>query len=110
MFDLEKNEKFIVIFLVFTLLLGLGVAAYKRSNPSPIMEIKNFSVEKEKININEAEVPDFMKLAGVGRALAGRIVDYRTNQGRFSSIEDMKKVKGVGDKLFEKIKNDISVE
>ena len=110
MFDLEKNEKFIVIFLVFTLLLGLGVAAYKRSNPSSIMEIKNFSVEKEKININEADEADFMKLNGVGRALAGRIVDYRTNQGRFSSIEDMKKVKGVGDKLFEKIKDDITTD
>lgn len=41
--------------------------------------------------------------------LAKAILEYR-KEANFTSIDDLKKVKGIGDKLFEKIKNDITIE
>jgi len=118
MFDLTKNERLIVIFLIAALLLGLGVSAYQKSRPAVNVEVKSFEFEEAKntldargrININEAGLDELTALEGVGKVVAGRIIEYRNLKGRFSSAEDIKNVKGIGDKLFEKIKNRITVE
>ncbi|MDQ7033157.1 MAG: helix-hairpin-helix domain-containing protein [Desulfonauticus sp.] len=60
-----------------------------------------------KININKASKEELTQLSGIGRAKAQAIVDYRKSHGNFISIEEIKKVKGIGDKIFEKIKEDI---
>lgn len=60
------------------------------------------------ININTADKTRLTELSGVGDAIADRIIEYR-NKTRFSSIEDIKNVKGIGDATFEKIKNQITV-
>jgi len=57
----------------------------------------------EKININTATEQDFMLINGIGEVLAKRIVEYRTQKGQFSSIEDIKNVSGIGEKTYEKI-------
>ena len=64
----------------------------------------------EKININTAPVEELMQLSGVGQAYARRIIEYRETQGLFSHIEELKNVKGIGEKIFEKNKNRITVE
>ena len=64
----------------------------------------------QKIDINSATAEDLMKIKGIGKTIAARIVEYRYNHGSFSSIDDLKNVKGVGVALFEKIKNRITVE
>ncbi|MEO0185048.1 MAG: helix-hairpin-helix domain-containing protein [candidate division WOR-3 bacterium] len=56
------------------------------------------------ISINEATVEELEMLPGIGPSLAQRIVEYRCQNGGFESTEDIKKVKGIGDKLFERIK------
>ena len=58
-----------------------------------------------KININTADSEELQELSGVGPATAQKIIDYRKENGRFSSIEDIKNVSGIGDKSFEKIKD-----
>jgi competence protein ComEA len=63
----------------------------------------------EKININTASVEELDKLPGIGPAIAGAIIDYRTANGSFKQIEDINDVKGIGDALFEKIKEQITV-
>ena len=62
-----------------------------------------------KININTASKSQLTTLKGIGETYAQRIIDYRNNK-RFSSIEDIKNVKGIGDKTFEQIKDDITIE
>ena len=61
------------------------------------------------ININTADETELQKIRGVGKVIAGRIIEYRTNNGLFKSIEEIKKVKGIGDKTFEKMKDTITV-
>ena len=61
------------------------------------------------ININTADEKELQNLKGVGPVIAGRIVEYRTNNGAFQSIEDIKKVRGIGAKTFEKMKDSITV-
>nr|WP_314629913.1 helix-hairpin-helix domain-containing protein [uncultured Mogibacterium sp.] len=60
------------------------------------------------ININLADKSRLMSLPGVGDAIAQRIIDYRKDH-RFSKVEDLKQVKGIGDATFEKLKNMITV-
>lgn len=59
----------------------------------------------EKIDINNASQKELMKLPGIGAVTAERIVEYRETKGGFKSIEDIKKVKGIGSAKFNKIKD-----
>jgi len=61
------------------------------------------------IRINLATVEELDKLDGVGPAIAQRIIDYRTENGGFKSVEEIKLVPGIGDKMFEKIKDEIQL-
>lgn len=61
------------------------------------------------ININTADSETLQQLSGVGPATAEKIIDYRNQNGKFSSIEEIKNVSGIGDKTFEKFKNKITV-
>ncbi|MEL7647067.1 MAG: helix-hairpin-helix domain-containing protein [Sedimentibacter sp.] len=61
-----------------------------------------------KININTATLEQLMSLNGIGEVYAGRIIDYRSRK-KFSAIEEIKEVPGIGDKTFEKIKEMITI-
>ncbi len=63
----------------------------------------------EKIDINTASAEELDKLPGIGPAIAKAIIDYRTQNGPFKTIETINDVKGIGDALFEKIKDQITV-
>jgi len=60
------------------------------------------------ININNASKEELMQLPGVGEAIADRIIEYRTSN-RFKTIEDIKKVSGIGEATFERMKEKLSV-
>jgi len=62
------------------------------------------------VNINTADENELEKLPGIGASIATRIVDYRKQNGKFKSIEDIKNVTGIGDSKFEKIKDLIKVK
>lgn len=68
------------------------------------------STSGQKININTARVSELETLPGIGPALAQRIVDYRQANGFFNGIEDIKEVSGIGDSIFARIKDLITVE
>ena len=61
------------------------------------------------VNLNRATVSDFDKLPGLGPTLAARIIDWREANNGFKSIEDLRKVGGIGDKLFSSLRKLVSL-
>ena len=65
------------------------------------------SLPEGMVNINTADEKELDKLPGVGPAMAKRIVEYRTENGAFQAPEEIKRVKGIGDAKYEKMKDKI---
>lgn len=63
-----------------------------------------------KININTASMGQLCELPGIGEAMSARIIDYRSQNGDFESIEEIMAVRGIGEGIFSKIKDYITVE
>ena len=59
------------------------------------------------VNINSASQKQLEELPGVGPAKAKAIIDYRKKHGPFKSVEDVKKVDGIGDATYDQIKGDL---
>lgn len=62
------------------------------------------SAAEETLDLNRASAKELTRLPGVGEAIAQRIVDFRDEHGPFKRVEDLLKVKGIGEKSFEKIR------
>jgi competence protein ComEA len=62
-------------------------------------------MESTLISLNQATSSQLEELPGVGPALAGRMVDWRTANGGFKSKEDLLNITGIGDKLFAAVKD-----
>ncbi len=60
-------------------------------------------------NINTATKDELVALPGIGPAKAQAILDHRKAHGPFKSVEDLKDVKGIGAKRFEKLKPELAV-
>lgn len=64
---------------------------------------------QKKVNINTASAEELMTLSGIGEAKAESIIRYREENGSFQSIEDLMKISGIKEGVFEKIKDDITI-
>ena len=62
-----------------------------------------------RVNINSASADELASLPGIGPAKAKAIIDHRSEQP-FRTPDDLRKVKGIGDKLFDRVKDQITVE
>ncbi len=61
------------------------------------------------VNINTASASELDSLPGIGPTYAERIIEYRESNGGFSSIDELKNIKGIGDKTFDKLKNSVTI-
>jgi len=109
MLNLTKYEKYILIFLLFTGLLGVGLLYGKKSTDADSVNIPQIE-EISIVNINTATEDELVSLKGVGPALASRIVEYRRENGNFARKADLEKVKGIGPSKLEKIIDSIRVK
>lgn len=114
--DLKENPDFEYI------ILGSGEGSLNSENSSSLNG--SYSVGSDKIsggsgsensssrqivNINSASQTELELLPGIGPSLALKIIEYRNENGKFSKIEDIKNVKGIGDARFEDLKDFITV-
>jgi comEA protein len=80
------------------------------------LEIENNTKEKKtlkpgvKVNINTALAADLLELPGIGQVMAERIIEYRETNGKFRNTEELKKVKGIGERKFDDIKEHLTIE
>jgi competence protein ComEA len=76
--------------------------------PSSATEAPTDNLNADLLNINSATLEEFEALPGIGPTLAQRILDYRDQNG-FSAIEDLMNVSGIGQSIFDQIKDLITV-
>ena len=84
------------------------------SNPSgaagqAVSQTEAPKVSDGRININTASRSELMDLPGIGPVLAERIIEYRTQNGSFSRIEDLRNITGIGEKRFETIQDKVTI-
>ena len=127
-FAFTKNEQKVFLFLSVVMLSGVAIKVYKTYVVPPNVRQFDYSVSDSifnersraliddtlssaskavrarKVNLNTATKTELMTLPGVGEATAERIILFREEQGSFKTINEMRKVKGIGEKKFEKLK------
>lgn len=129
-----KQERIVIIFLVVGLIVGAGLkilkidflsepvsnepafAGFEQQILAKDREIDSIYTkggeenvlqqmqEKLKIDINTADFDQMLLLPHVGPVMAKRIIEYRNKNGKFGSVEELRKVKGIGIKTLEKLK------
>lgn len=117
---LKKAKRYYVCIFIFALLAGLILRDLNKSKFAVIRSSEAYApiiseevtddMYEEKININTASKELLTTLNGIGDKLAERIIAYRQTKGMFETIQDIMKVNGIGDSLFDKIKDDITVK
>lgn len=65
--------------------------------------------QQGKINLNTASKEQLMTLSGIGESKAQAILDYREENGSFQAIEDIMKISGIKEGVYNKIKNTITI-
>jgi competence protein ComEA len=85
------------------LVLAVGEA------PAPLAQTGGATVPGGKVNLNTADRAALETLPRVGPAMSQRIIDWRTQNGRFTAVEDLMSVTGVGEKTFEELKDLVTV-
>ena len=61
------------------------------------------------VNLNSATKDELVALPGIGPSKAQAIIDYRTQNGPFRSVDEVRKVRGIGEKLFQQIKPELTI-
>jgi len=88
---------------VWAVALCLGLAL------APVVAQQSKAPTADKVNLNTASAEQLETLPGVGPALAKRIIEHRTKAGKFTKIEELLNVKGIGEKTFQRMKDRLTV-
>ena len=71
-----------------------------------ILSLLALAVSSFALDINTASAEEFVKVKGIGAKKAERIISYREEHGKFNSVEELKNVKGIGEKIVAVIKSE----
>jgi comEA protein len=125
MFSLTSYERKVLIFIGALILCGAALKFFNvgfisqkttvkttpnETTPKIPNNISNPNVLTKQIivNVNTASQQELEKIPGIGPELARRLIAYRQTKGQFRDLEDLKDVKGIGEKKAQLIKNYIS--
>jgi comEA protein len=97
--------KFTKAKIVCVLVICLGLVFSSAS----VLAQKTGPVAAEKVNLNTATTEQLQALPGIGPAMAKLIIEHRTKAGKFTRIEEIMNIKGIGEKKFQKIKDRLTV-
>ncbi len=111
MFSLTSQERKALFLVGALLILGALLYYLPRKEISFLLreegEVSFFG--RRKVNINKAGLKELMSLPQIGEVIAKRIISYRKKKGPFQNIEELRKIKGIGDKKIKIIKDFISL-
>ena len=117
--ELNKSERILFsIFLLLSSLIILYNIFYIPALPNANIIKKEIIIQDDEsennkisgaVNINSASIEDLKKIPGVGEATAKKIIEYREQNGGFLSKEEIMNVSGIGKKKFENMKDYIKI-
>lgn len=120
--EIIKNKKFKYASIAVIVIAVAALGTYIENHGDDAFVVETHTVSEDrfipsgeaeidgKININAASAEEFDKLEGIGETLSERIVKFREENGPFVTVESIMLVEGIGEKLFEDIKDKICVE
>ena len=111
---MKENTKINIILVVCAVLCAAIICVqfvFSPANQSPILSYQPVAQQDmlARININTATLEQLMELPNIGEAKAENIIRYRQTHNGFASIEELKEVSGIGDKIFNELKDMITV-
>jgi len=107
MFFLTHQERKVLLFLGIFILIGSGLRFFKVNSVEEDFEYQSVA-QVMPVNVNEASQSQLESIPGIGEVIASRVIEYRQNFGPFKGLEDLKKVKGIGDKKIKAAKDYIA--
>jgi competence protein ComEA len=98
-----KQRELLVSIFIIVVLLAINTINFMRRES--VRRSNIFIVEEGRIelSLNTVSAVELCDLPGVGPVLAERIIAYREQKGGFKSLEELKEVKGIGDKTYNRI-------
>ncbi|MCM8784029.1 MAG: helix-hairpin-helix domain-containing protein [Candidatus Omnitrophica bacterium] len=111
---LTPQEKKVLLFILFCFFVGILVSRYLKLHPlakeSFFSEGKKTSLVIQKVNINSADFSQLVSIPGIGPVLAEAILEYRKIRGPFREMDQLKEIKGIGEKKLREIVEYIVLE
>ena len=107
--EIDKYKKETISTKEINAKLQKNIISVDENNDAQIKKKNNVENKDTKININIASKEELTTITGIGESKAQSIIDYRDENGNFNTIDDLKNISGIGDALFEKIKEYITV-
>ena len=98
-----KFKKLVSLLVVVSFLTVFSGALYSGTQKQAV------DSKSVKVNINTAGVDQLAKLPRIGEKIAKRIIEFREKNGKFKKIQDLMKVKGIGEKTFKKFEKMLTV-
>lgn len=81
----------------------------QKNNDGSVSLDSNSDSASDMVNINTAGIDELMELPGIGQTKASAIVEYREKNGTYNDTSDIKNVSGIGEALYERIKEKIEI-
>lgn len=91
-------------------LLVLGTTPAGSAAPEPSKRAGGSPSQGEAVvDVNKATAQELANVPGIGPSIAGRIVEFREKNGPYERLEDLMKVRGIGEKSFQKLRPHLTV-
>lgn len=118
MLNLTRQERQVLLFVAGVVLAGIIISCLRKINPGSKVILPQGrggsrtapTITDKKINPNKASLEELIRLPEIGPALAQNILEYRNARGQFNSLEDLEKVKGLGPKKLERLKDYLDLD
>lgn len=108
----SKNNRLMSLFLIGVLLFGIFANVFFENKvwagDGPYNS-KNIAVIEFPLSLNDATAEEMSLIPGIGSGLAERIIKYREEAGEFRTKCELRKISGIGPRMYEKIKDKIYV-
>ncbi len=104
MLNLTQEERRVVVFLLTVVLVGLGINFCLKLNLK-VRQTVYVDDSLVKINLNQVTLPQLLRVRCIPKKIAEKIIEYRLTNGSYGQVEELRQIKGVGEKRFNKLKD-----